>query len=182
LKFILQVDILTVHVVQSGKTRKEEGKMLDKGRLSLAVAAGRSGLYLKGPGYLHRLALPAGGGERASLLRAENPGALPGFWCCLGILSDVAVRFGLQIPREIIGGHHYEFGTCSSYMPGEVAEWYGFTPDTENAHANGLGMVSDLWLINPDGDKIRASGWNDDDNSTFEEIFDGFERTFLLAG
>lgn len=153
--------------------------MPDTGRLGLAVAAGRSGMYIKGPGYLHRIARPDYmTQEDMDLLRAANPGAFPGLWCCLGILADVAVRFGLQIDRTPVGDHE-DFAGRTSYLSAEVAEWYGFTPDMENAYVNSAGVVSDLYLVNPAGVKIRASDWNDDDSSTFPEIFDGFERTFL---
>lgn len=146
---------------------------VNKGRLRIAVAALRSGLYLKGPGYLHNLREVPDGYEAhfADALRAGNPDAYPGWWCCLGVLGDVAARFGLVVDR-----HLEEMDTCESiggsnaYLSPAVRDWYSFDDRTYGG---------DLMLIMPDGTETRASLWNDADGSTFEDIAQGFERTFL---
>lgn len=152
---------------------------VNKGRLNIAIAALRSGLYLKGPGFLHNLReIPQDfEADYAERVRAENPDAYPGWWCCLGALGDVASRFGLPVERypdeasicENIGG-------SDTYLTPRVAEWYGFEPEHMHGDSN-----NDLMLVHPDGSTIRASLWNDDASSTFEDIAQGFERTFLAS-
>lgn len=136
----------------------------NKGRIRLLVAALRSGLYLQGNGYLHRMDIN------------ENPpeGILPGAFCCLEVAADVAMRFGLAFDRRPeSGGFLCEvFDTSPSYMSPRVAEWYGF-PAVDT-----LTGAYDVMLTMPDGYTVRAAIWNDS-GSTFEDIAKGFERTFL---
>jgi len=127
---------------------------VNKGRIRLLVAALRSGLYVKGTGFLHR-----------DPYTPQGSGAFPGFWCCLGVAADVAHRFGLPVIREVLGRCEY-IGGSSGYLSASVRDWYGFaTRDPE--------------LLQADGARILASEWNDQPDSTLEEIADGFERTFL---
>lgn len=106
---------------------------VNKGRVRLLVAALRSGLYEKTRGKLHRMA-----GNHTE----EG-------WCCLGVASDVAHKFGLPVDRAAA-----EFSQCesfdedSSYMPRSVMEWYGF--DSNNP-----------LLRLPDGRTLAASTLND---------------------
>jgi hypothetical protein len=150
---------------------------LNKGRLNIAIAALRSGLYLKGPGFLHNLReIPLEfGADYAERVRAGNPDAYPGWWCCLGVLGDVASRFGLPVERYSGGASTCEnIGESNAYLTPEVAGWYGFEQEQMYGLSN-----NDLLLIQPDGTKVRASLWNDDAESAFEDIAQGFERTFL---
>ena len=114
-------------------TRTEKGKgkemPVNKGRVRLLVAALRSGEYKKTHGRLHRTE--------------------PNGWCCLGVASDVAHKFGLWVDRAAV-----EFSQCESfdgdvsYMPRSVMEWYGF--DSNNP-----------LLRRPDGRTLAASTLND---------------------
>lgn len=134
----------------------------DKGRIWLLVGALRSGLYIKGMGCLHWLESPE-----------DHPaGALPGTWCCLGVGGDVATRFGLDIPRtQAYAGTREQIGESGSYMDARVRQWYGFPA---------LGGTQDnILLLKADGTPVLASVWNDDPDSTFEDIADGLVRTFL---
>lgn len=145
---------------------------VNKGRVALAVAALRSGLYLRGPGYLHNLreVPPEFDADFARGLREQNPDAYPGWWCCLGVLGDVAIRFGLVVERHLAEADTCEsVGGSSAYLSPEVRDWYGL-PDTYS---------NDLLLTSANGRKLRASLWNDDPSATFEDIARGFERTFL---
>lgn len=129
---------------------------ISKGRVGLLVAALRSGLYAKGPGTLHKY-------------NAEAPGPFSGTWCCLGVAGDVARRFGLTVSE---GTENWGSARCekidgsSAYMGENVANWYGFSGENPV-------------LIKPDGMAIAASDWNDMDATTFEDIAQGFERTYL---
>jgi hypothetical protein len=92
-------------------------------RLRLGIAALRSGLYPKGAGYLH-------------LTHNGKDG-----WCCLGVLTDVAIRLGgLDLPRETLpageGGCEAGEGGCELFgdpredyrdqdLPDKTADWYG---------------------------------------------------------
>jgi hypothetical protein len=127
---------------------------VNKGRVRLLVAALRSGLYIKGTGFLHREpGIP------------QDNGAFPGFWCCLGVAGDVAHRFGLPVAREV-RGHCEHIGGSPAYLSPSVSDWYGFA-------------TMDPVLLQADGGRILASEWNDRPDSTQQEIADGFERTFL---
>lgn len=133
------------------------------GRVWLLYGALKSGLYPKGTGMLHRYyAVPQVDG------RTEG-------YCCLGVASDVAHKFGLQIDRYS-DGRTESFAACSQYMPPEVMEWFGFD-------------LTDPILITPRNERIKASHWNDGGlfdseaggmvPSTLDDLAEGFRRTFL---
>lgn len=109
---------------------------VNKGRVRLLVAALQSGLYEKSVGRLHRL---------------ESENKKEG-WCCLGVASDVAAKFGLDLHREIEGdygsGSRETFDGKHDYMPSSVREWYGF--DSANPD-----------LRTPDGKLVSAATLND---------------------
>ena len=96
---------------------------VNKGRVRLLVAAPQSGLYEKGVGRLHKTAAPD-----------QEEG-----WCCLGVASDVAAKFGLELDRKPAPYDCESFDGEASYLPRSVMEWYGFesnnpvlrTPDRE---------------------------------------------------
>src|SRR5712664_1388445 len=88
--------------------------MGNKGQVGLLVAALRSGLYEKGRRKLHRV--------------EEVDGTEKHTWCCLGVGSDVALRFGLEgVERRMSPWTQSEmFNGNDSYMCREVMDWYGF--------------------------------------------------------
>jgi len=133
-------------------------------RLKLAITALESGEYPKGRECLHRI----------------DDGVHS--WCCLGVLTIVAVMNGLEISRElypedgynpqreVFAGHDGEEVLCA-----EVADFYGLDSN-------------DPELITPSGDYRRAAAWNDSGplpdsmappEEDFTEIAAGFRRTFL---
>jgi hypothetical protein len=127
-------------------------------RLRLAIAAMRSGLYAKGAGYLHR----------------RDKG-----WCCLGILTDVAIKFGLELSREwVINGSQSErFGGHDTQMLcAEARQWYGLS-------------APEPLLPSPSGTWHGAAAWNDGGprdgtmapEPDFTTIADGFEKLAALA-
>jgi hypothetical protein len=135
---------------------------VNEGRVRLLVAALRSGLYKKTESTLHECGTWEG----------KHSKAPAGAWCCLGVAGDIASRMGLDIPRSyaldddsIEEDEEYIDGE-QNYMSDAVQEWYGFTE-------------MDPVLTLPDGGQNRASQWNDDTNTTFEDIAAGFERTYL---
>jgi hypothetical protein len=141
--------------------------MVDTGKVWLLVGALRSGLYEKGTGKLCRVVLASSGEKRS--------------WCCLGVGSDVAARFGLDLNVETgkpwFGDDTVTlFNGNGDYLTQAVQEWYGFED-------------SNPWLLLPDGRRVRASELNDegilDEETqrrtplTFLDIADLFEATFL---
>jgi hypothetical protein len=94
--------------------------------------------------------------------------------CCLGVLSDLAVKAG-AIPQPTVLGNEasngygdvFEYGDegDSSFtgLPMEVARWAGlFDEDGDRP--------SDPVLTNANGTRRGAAGWNDDQEATFAEI------------
>ena len=109
---------------------------VNKPRVRLLVAALKSGLYDKTHGRLHRTE--------------------PNGWCCLGVASDVAHKFGLAVNREPSDAYFESFDGESSYMPTSVMDWYGFDksnpvlrlPDGRTRDASTL---NDFGISNDDG-------------------------------
>lgn len=142
---------------------------VNKGRVGLLVAALRSGLYQKSTGRLHI----------TRTYEYENSGREPG-WCCLGVASDIAEKFGVNVTRRTVEHDTYaceEFGGNEAYLPVEVQEWYGFTSpnpvlrtpegygDATAAELNDMGMTSKVT-----GESVPVS---------LEDIAGFFEATFL---
>ena len=112
---------------------------VNKPRVRLLVAALKSGLYDKTHGRLHRTE--------------------PNGWCCLGVASDVAHKFGLAVNREPSAEPYHDcesFDGESSYKPQSVMDWYGFDksnpvlrlPDGRTRDASTL---NDFGISNDDG-------------------------------
>lgn len=149
---------------------------VNKGRVGLLVAALRSGLYSKGESALHEV--PYGNRE-----------PFAGKWCCLGVAGDVARRFGLEISSSFDGDEDQdEDGLVSrpaneletidgndSYMTRKVVEWYGFPVDGDPAGIRSFNVL----ISDEEGKERIASIWNDVPSTTFADIADGFERTYL---
>jgi hypothetical protein len=143
--------------------------MANKERVALGIAALRSRnedgtpVYPKGRMVLHRITPE---GDK---------------WCCLGVLSKIAVENGCPVAHSIIKASDYSlfanqdievFGEDDQFLAPEIQHWYGF--DSNNP------------LLETPGGPNRATHWNDhgrDMNSEPEEDFttiaDAFERTYL---
>lgn len=100
----------------------------------------RSGLYKQGK----------------SLLKCENTqGELE--YCCLGVLSDIAVKHGVvSVSRDVIlnqdGSRGYTFGDNSrAALPPEVAEWSGVDGVFGDLSFPYDGVYSDLAGMNDAG-------------------------------
>jgi hypothetical protein len=135
------------------------------GRVWLLYGALKSGLYPKGTGMLHRY------------YGADLPDGNTEGYCCLGVASDVAHKFGLQINRDS-DDYKEIFAGCTEYMPSEVMAWFGFDLPGR-----------DPYLITPRNMRIKASQWNDGGlfdseteemvPSTLDDLAEGFRRTYL---
>jgi hypothetical protein len=139
---------------------------VNKGRVGLLVAALRSGEYTQGQGSLHRF-------------EPQGEGVVKETWCCLGVAADIADKFGCPLVRKKEYTLEY-FGEAhsSSYLPSEVAEWYGFPNDHSRDNPRLQrpdGTLTDAVTMNdtglPTGDGYRKVG--------FDVIADAFERTYM---
>jgi len=64
---------------------------------------------------------------RMRLVRSEIAGKQ--YWCCLGVLCDLALKSG-EVPGLIRDGDYFVETTCESGVPPEaVFEWAGLTQD-----------------------------------------------------
>lgn len=85
------------------------------------------------------------------------------YHCCLGVATEVALRNGVVVEDKNQG---FPWNQVTQIMCGEVYDWYGF----ENGNPE----------LKVDGEfGHRATFWNDDFGSDFNQIADAFERTFL---
>lgn len=93
-------------------------------------------------------------------------------YCCLGVLTEVAIRNGLELPPDS-DSHSRCCENCDApesiwdledgVLSQPVREWYGLgTGDPEVGY-------------DTDGDPITATLANDDRGWTFAQIADGFE-------
>lgn len=128
--------------------------MVNKERVRLLVEALRSGEFEQGEGYLRK-------GDT---------------YCCLGVACKVAMQNGLPLQEEFVdhgfGLYVYrEAGQVnrSGYLPGSVYRWYGFDDMDPEIVIQGVGGVLS---------RNTATNFNDR-GFTFNEIADGFERTYL---
>lgn len=133
------------------------------------VAALRSGDYVQGTGYLHEVV------DGRS------------FYCCLGVLCDLALREGVvERTRRPIGSglahehacYHYGLGNdrAEGVLPPPVIRWAG------------LGNVDDYDGFDGDDpvvEGVALTSWNDGALEcgraprSFAEIADALERTYL---
>lgn len=141
--------------------------MINKGRVGLLVAALRSGEYEKGKQRLHLID------------HDEATGTEKHTWCCLGVASDVARRFGLEFSSDQSdlswGGKCEVMGGTSVFMPESVMKWYGFEYDNPRLTLED-GRVTLSAAVND-------NGWPKEDDTLAEADFafiaDAFERTYL---
>lgn len=92
-----------------------------------------------------------------------------GGYCCLGVATEIALRNGLEISDD--EGYGFPWNQNHQIMCTPVAQWYGLgqNPLLRGTTASGKPYATE------------ATSWNDDDNATFLEIADAFERTYLQA-
>ena len=117
---------------------------------ALWVKALRSGQYVQGESYLHRV--------------TQNEGAL---YCCLGVLCDLAVKAGVLPPP--IQGRNDEQEPVFAYgkdrqkaeLPVEVMDWAGIT-STDGGYSATNSLVND----------------NDSGEVDFSQIADIIEKHF----
>lgn len=105
-----------------------------------------------------------------------------GTHCCLGVLSEIAVREGVIEKRLDSGCSGYSYGTWSSqdmyrtsdveenYLPKAVQEWAGL--DDLNPRVKWDGRVDSDW----DDDLTTLAKYNDNGGYSFEDIADMVER------
>lgn len=128
----------------------------------------RSGEFEQGNGYLRR-ADSEGGKDRL---------------CCLGVLSEQAVRAGVIPAPELHGrDYHYlddetdhrgnvlgeKFNQCTA-LPRKVAEWAGIKDDYPESMDSGWDVT--IMPRDSDGGEVTAIGANDGMSLTFVQIAD----------
>lgn len=125
---------------------------INKKAVRMLIAALRSGKYKQGRRglFTNNLGHPIDVGN-----------VLPGdsridSYCCLGVACVVAAK------HDVISGYY------KGILPPEVAEWFGFPGDHANPQLN-----------DEEGAPSAASTRNDVYRWTFEQIADGFERTYV---
>ena len=124
---------------------------VNKGRVRLLVAALRSGEYKQGYGKLHRT------------------GAEEGF-CCLGVASDVAHKFGLPVVRDKSDYGCESFDGETSYMPQSVMDWYGFDSNNPRLRVPGGGTA--------EASTVNDSGYDDAEGKDTQVSLDDIGRFF----
>jgi hypothetical protein len=155
-------------------------------RVWLLVGALRSGLYSKGRERLHKI---------ITTTAEDGTKTTKDEWCCLGVGSDVYVKFGGSMEREISPFHHAErgqssdvrvdeefFNDNSSFFEPEVRDFFGFTSDNPVLIFEGETYTASE--LNDCGVRIRE---RDDQGRvldgrrevSFEEIAQAFDETYL---
>lgn len=102
--------------------------------------------------------------------------------CCLGVACKVAMGNGVPLfttfinqASEVAGfiqyGSHPSMHMEQTALPGVVSDWYGFRDQNP-------------YLLRPEPETpnkltISAAGANDNEEWTFDEIADGFERSYV---
>lgn len=128
-----------------------ESTGINQERLALGTAALRSGNYPQAKGVLRE----AGG------------------YCCLGVLTEVAIANGLQLAAEYnpaAGCWEYEDDLNTGVLPRKVADWYGFGATRRNPR------------LRYNGVNTTAVGANDSIGLDFNEIADAFDATYGTKG
>lgn len=105
-------------------------------------------------------------------------------YCCLGVLTEVAVRNGLVISdfcvvcEDPVDGCDHPDYTSSvwqlnhSTLAAPVIKWYGF--DSEDPYIGSTDPEDGVQDLD-----ISATFANDESKWTFSEIADGFERVYM---
>lgn len=139
--------------------------MVNKERLKLGLDALRSGEYQQCTG---------------TLLHVDDEGNKS--YCCLGVLTDVAIRNGLEGVREVVdpgregfkisddqkrsgveGDHAY------ALLPHAVKDWYGFESIGPSVTVDNDVEFDELTYLNDN------MGWN------FSQIADAIEATYITG-
>jgi hypothetical protein len=119
---------------------------VNKERLSLGTAALRSGEYPQASGCLR-----------------QDSG-----YCCLGVLTEVAIANGLSLKsfRTVGDNGHWVYGSFgeTGALTSEVREWYGFADSNPKLRHNGT--------------ETTAIGANDELRKDFAWIADAFDDTY----
>lgn len=127
------------------------------------VAALRSGDYLQGRGQLHSFIL-------------NDDGSKESRFCCLGVLSDLAVKAGACDTVDL--GNQIGFGRSrgTGTLPHEVREWAGLDEDMGNPHVQGHALTE--WN---DGVGCNCASCNEAkrNSRSFSEIADAIEGSDL---
>lgn len=98
--------------------------------------------------------------------------------CCLGVGCKIAIAAGLKVETVPVGIDPIEvrYDNEGSYMPPAVMEWFGF-----DAKDPPIRILTEDWDTGAEvEDEISASVANDDHGLTFDEIAEGFRRTYIL--
>lgn len=120
---------------------------VDQERLALGTAALRSGEYPQGLGCLR---------DRSG-------------YCCLGVLTEVAIANGLQGISANPGSISWSYNGESALLLQAVADWYGLDAD-------------DPALLAPDGTITSCIEANDSYKWDFDQIADALEYTYGPEG
>jgi hypothetical protein len=109
------------------------------------IAALVSGAYKKTVGRLHRLLGGKKGQDR---------------WCCLGVLCDLAIKAGVNVPitsnkeREERWGR--EFDGKVDYLPDSVMAWAGLSKCNPMVYGDVLSIHNDGGAGHPGGRSLRT--------------------------
>lgn len=151
---------------------------VNKGHVWLLIGALKSGLYEKGTGKLHRI------------ITNVADGTVKHEWCCLGVGSDAAQKFGLELERKVRdysddGSYKAEyFNYSSDYLNAATMEFFGFThynpPLVFEGHQESAGELNDSGIFDPskneDGTYVHPYGRRE---LTFDQIADAFYETYI---
>lgn len=128
-------------------------------RLRLGIAALRSGLYVQATGCLHRV--------------TADGTAKPG-WCCLGVLTDIAIKIGgVQLERIIRDSREF-FSGENVFLHPAVVDFYGLPGSNP--------ILCFPGKLSNSASSVNDVGW--DMNCTtvsFDEIADAFEYTYITG-
>lgn len=138
---------------------------VNKDNVRLWVDALRSGNYVQTPGVLHRL-------------HSTRDTHLVGY-CCLGVACSVAIDNGVPIAEDISDGAIGTFYwvddgvryTKETELPVPVMEWLGLKSENPVVDVLDAEDYADA--------QVTAIHMNDAEGSTFAEIADALERTYL---
>jgi hypothetical protein len=160
---------------------REEHPNVNKGHVWLLIGALKSGLYEKGTGKLHRI---------ITTVSEDGTEIVKNEWCCLGVGSDAAQKFGLELERDVRdysgdGSSKSEyFGGNADYLSTTTMEFFGFRhynpPLVFEGHREPAGELNDSGVAdlskNEDGSYVHPHGRRE---LTFDQIADAFYETYI---
>lgn len=139
--------------------------MIDKERLKLGLDALRSGEYRQCTG---------------TLLHVDDDGNKS--YCCLGVLTDVAIKNGLEGVQEVFdtpGGEGFKVSNDQrrsgeadfvyAFLPHAVKDWYGFE------------SIGPSVTVDNDVENDELTHLNDDLRWDFNQIADAIEATYITG-